>query len=73
MNDLTIGTCGLCGGRVSVPSVWMGIFPPVPKCDSCGARPKRPHGPVIEMDSRVQPREYIRQSIAEETEKGATE
>jgi hypothetical protein len=44
----TIGTCSLCGGRVSVPSIWMGIIPPTPTCESCGAT-MREHGPVVEM------------------------
>jgi hypothetical protein len=43
-----IGTCSLCGGRVTVPTVWMGIVPPDPTCGSCGAV-KASHGPVIEM------------------------
>lgn len=48
----TVGTCGACGGRVSVPSVWHGVVPPVPECESCGRTPKQPHGPKIEMDER---------------------
>lgn len=43
------GTCSLCGGRVETPSGWYGIHPPVPMCVNCGATPKHPHGPVIEM------------------------
>lgn len=46
----TVGTCGECGGRVSVPRVWMGLVPPIPTCESCGATKKQPHGPKIEMD-----------------------
>lgn len=45
-----IGTCGNCGGRVTVPTVWMGIYPPTPRCESCGKSPKEKHGPVIEME-----------------------
>lgn len=44
-----IGTCGLCGGRVTVPDVWMGIYPPVPTCESCGAVAQQPQLPVIPM------------------------
>lgn len=45
----TVGTCSLCGGRVSVPRRWAGVTPPIPTCESCGATPRHPHGPVIEM------------------------
>lgn len=43
-----IGTCSLCGGPVSVPMVWHGVYPPTPTCTGCGAI-KRGHGPVIDM------------------------
>ena len=46
---VSIGTCGRCGGRVSVPRVWMGTIPPTPTCESCGAIPREAHGPVIPM------------------------
>lgn len=46
----TIGTCSICGGRVSVPMVWLGTVPPIPTCETCGATMKRPHGPVVEME-----------------------
>lgn len=49
MSDI-IGTCSLCGGRVTVPEFWGGINPPIPRCESCGARKKMPHGPVVEME-----------------------
>lgn len=52
MNDRTIGTCSLCGGPVTVPSVWMGVVPPTPTCSSCGATA---HGPVIEMARPYRP------------------
>lgn len=48
--NITIGTCGNCGGRVSVPRAWMGIHPPVPRCESCGARIKNPWGEAIPME-----------------------
>ncbi len=51
--SVTIGTCSLCGGPVSVPSMWMSIIPPVPTCGACGAV-EAPHGPVIQM----QPQRY---------------
>jgi hypothetical protein len=43
-----IGTCSLCGGRVSVPSVYHSVIPPEPTCESCGAV-RASHGPVIDM------------------------
>lgn len=43
-----IGTCSCCGGRVSVPTVFMSVVPPVPTCESCGAT-QAAHGPVIQM------------------------
>jgi hypothetical protein len=36
-----IGQCSCCGGDVIVPRVWMGVYPPIPKCRQCGATPKR--------------------------------
>lgn len=48
MSTQTLGTCSICGGRVTVPLVWWGIIPPEPTCQSCGAHAKD-HGPVIDM------------------------
>ena len=53
------GTCGRCGGAVVTPTIWMGIYPPVPTCQSCGATPKQAHGPVIDMDE-PKPRYFSR-------------
>lgn len=50
MSVSVVGTCSLCSGAVTVPSIWMGIYPPTPKCSACGAHPKNPHGPTIEME-----------------------
>ena len=47
--DREIGQCGNCGGSVVVPTVWLGVIPPVPTCTRCGATAK-PKGPVIEMN-----------------------
>lgn len=47
--DKVIGTCSICGGPVTVTNPWMGLFPPIPHCNSCGAVPKQPHGPTIDM------------------------
>lgn len=49
----TIGTCSICGGRVTEPTVWHGVIPPTPTCESCGAVAAA-HGPVIPM----QPQRY---------------
>ena len=43
-----VGTCSICGGRVTVPSVWHGVIPPIPTCESCGAMAAQ-HGPIIQM------------------------
>lgn len=51
MSEKTVGTCSICGGRVSVPFAWWGIYPPVPTCESCGAT-KRDHGPVVDMEPK---------------------
>lgn len=32
-----VGKCSLCGGKVMVPDVWFGIYPPDETCSSCGA------------------------------------
>ena len=49
MNDVTVGTCSLCGGAVTVPGVWMGVVPPTPTCQNCGAVAMPNHGPIIPM------------------------
>lgn len=46
----TLGTCSICGGRVSIPDVWHSVIPPVPTCEKCGATMKNPYGKVIKMD-----------------------
>jgi hypothetical protein len=46
-----LGTCGHCGGSVSVPTVYMSLVSPTPACDDCGRRPAAAHGPVIPMES----------------------
>lgn len=47
-----IGTCGTCGGPVTLPDVWMGVCPPTPSCQKCGAVPAQPYGPMIPMQPR---------------------
>lgn len=43
----TIGTCSICGGRVSIPAYTTN---PVPRCEKCGATAKQPYGPTVEME-----------------------
>lgn len=49
-----IGTCGNCGGMVTLPTAWWSIFPPTPQCQSCGSTPRESHGPTIPMNPRPQ-------------------
>jgi hypothetical protein len=48
--NVTIGTCGNCGGRVSVLREWSGTQPQAPSCEVCGLRAKPYYGPTIEME-----------------------
>lgn len=55
MSLCVVGTCSICGGRVTVPLVFWSVVPPVPTCESCGAV-EASHGPVIPMQpARQQP------------------
>lgn len=45
----TIGTCGNCGGRVTIPDVFWSVVPPEPTCESCSAV-ARSSLPVIKME-----------------------
>ena len=49
MNKQVIGRCSICGGNVTIPNVWLGVIPPKPSCESCGAI-KRDNLPIIDMD-----------------------
>lgn len=53
----TVGTCGKCSGPVQIPTIWMGVVPPVPTCSRCGATAATPYGPVIPMKERGAPHE----------------
>ena len=45
-----IGSCSLCGGPVTVPTVWHCILPPVATCAKCGAtKADDPALPVVPM------------------------
>ena len=47
--SICLGTCSLCGGRVTVTDIWHGVNPPMPTCERCHATPKQ-HGPVTERE-----------------------
>lgn len=51
--NTTVGTCGLCGGPVLVPSAWYGLIPTTPTCAHCGASAKPSYGPVLPMERRT--------------------
>lgn len=46
-----VGTCSICGGAVTVPSVWDAVIPPPKTCSECGAEAAE-HGPVLKMRPR---------------------
>lgn len=51
-NTITVGTCSLCGGAVTLPTVFMSTKKPVASCSTCGAVDARGHGPTIPMVKR---------------------
>lgn len=51
VGEITVGTCSLCGGMVTVPQVWFGVIPPTPTCTRCGAMATPPELPVIPMSN----------------------
>ena len=50
INSQTIGTCGNCGGPVTVPMIWHGVNNPTPRCERCYATPRESFGPTIPMN-----------------------
>lgn len=48
MSTTTVGTCSICGGRVTVPTFFHSIIPAVPTCEQCGAEAAQ-YGQVIPM------------------------
>ena len=64
--DQTIGTCSICGGRVTAPNMMVN---PVARCESCGAT-QAPHGPVIPMVPTMKPRTTSAWSTGTDTEAG---
>lgn len=49
MSKRILGSCGLCGGTVSVPLAFLSLVPPVPACESCGAVPRDAAPPRLPM------------------------
>lgn len=47
-NERIIGVCSICGGNVSVPTLWWSTQAPQPTCSSCGAIAQN-RGPIIPM------------------------
>jgi hypothetical protein len=54
------GTCSLCGGPVTTPATWLGVMPPTPTCQRCGATQREAHGPVIDMVKRPHQQQGVR-------------
>ena len=50
MSKRIIGSCSLCGGTVSTPTVFYSVNPPVASCEKCGATEEQKF-PVVEMKS----------------------
>lgn len=36
-NEQVCGKCSICGGIVTVATIWWSVVPPVPTCQKCGA------------------------------------
>ena len=58
MSFKVVGECSICGGAVVVPTVWMGIYPPTPQCNSCHATARPAGGKVIPMNPAPKPRRF---------------
>lgn len=56
-NRAVLGTCSVCGGPVSIPTLWEKPTPPVPICERCGAIKMDRYGPVIPMIPRTSVKE----------------
>lgn len=48
-NHSVVGRCSICGGSVTVPTIWGGVVPPVPTCSSCGATMQPNYGRTLPM------------------------
>lgn len=64
MSDNRIGTCSLCHGPVVMPSM---STRPVPYCLDCGAHPKQPYGPMIEMEPPKTSEELMKEILEPKT------
>ena len=53
-NRQVVGTCGNCGGAVTLPIVWMSVVPPVASCEDCGATVAQ-GGPILPMNLPTPP------------------
>jgi hypothetical protein len=50
INEKCIGRCGICGGSVTVPTIFWSVVPPTPQCEQCGALyDGTAHLPVLPM------------------------
>jgi hypothetical protein len=61
-----VGKCGNCGGLVSVPTAWLGAYPPIPRCQACGAAQKD-NRPVLEMNKAtpVEAKKHVAKPVSE--------
>ena len=59
MTVCIVGTCGNCGGPVEIPEIWMGIYPPTPKCRSCGSIPQNAFGSRLPMQRKPKRNEFL--------------
>ena len=50
LDNVIVGTCGLCGGPVSHPRVWHGLNRPPETCEKCGASRAGGYGPTLPMN-----------------------
>lgn len=50
--DKVIGSCGNCGGDVTIPENWMSTAPAEPTCKSCGAKAKKKLPKIDMVDSK---------------------
>lgn len=53
MSYQILGRCSLCGGTVTVPHFWHGIYPPQPTCQKCGATAQLPTLPMQPKNERT--------------------
>ncbi len=53
MNQVEVGCCSICGGRVTLPHAWCGVTQPIPTCDQCFATATN-RRPVMPMEQRAQ-------------------